>query len=114
MLALTCPILFPKPHAQKKQSSLSPTPLATGRAMGRRQCARAPRAVQILASAAILLAILALANTAYQVIRKPTELCLFVGHGLDKEPAETWRQYGPLFRAYSTGTITSELLAALA
>ena len=38
----------------------------------------------------------------------------FVGHALDKEPAETWRQYGPLFRTYSTGTITPELLAALA
>ena len=33
---------------------------------------------------------------------------------IDKEPAETWRQYGPLFRAYSTNTITPELLAALA
>jgi hypothetical protein len=29
-------------------------------------------------------------------------------------PAETWRQYGALFRTYSTGTITPELLAALA
>jgi hypothetical protein len=29
-------------------------------------------------------------------------------------PSETWRQYEPLFRAYSTGTITPELLAALA
>jgi hypothetical protein len=62
----------------------------------------------------ILLAIFAVANTAYQVIRKPTELFFFVGHSLDKEPAETWRQYGPLFRAYSTSTITPELLAALA
>jgi Transglycosylase SLT domain len=79
-----------------------------------RQWVRAPRAVQILASVTILLVILALANTAYQVIRKPTELFFFVGHRLDKEPAETWRQYGPLFRAYSTGTIAPELLAALA
>src|SRR5262249_50896886 len=47
-------------------------------------------------------------------IRKPTELFFFVGNALDKEPAETWRQYGPLFRAYSTSTITPELLAALA
>src|SRR6202035_4195786 len=46
--------------------------------------------------------------------RKPTELFFFVGHRLDKEPAETWRQYGPLFRTYSTNTITPELLAALA
>ena len=63
---------------------------------------------------AILLAAVALTNLAYQVIRKPTELFFFVGNALDKEPAETWRQYGPLFRAYSTPTITPELLAALA
>jgi hypothetical protein len=67
-----------------------------------------------VASVAILLAIFALVNLAYQVIRKPTELFFFVGHALDKEPAETWRQYGTLFRAYSTSTITPELLAALA
>ena len=48
------------------------------------------------------------------MIHKPTELFVFVGHRLDKEPAETWRQYGPLFRTYSTSTITPELLAALA
>jgi hypothetical protein len=79
-----------------------------------RKFARAPRAVQILGSVAILLAIFALVNTAYQVIRKPTELFFLVGHALDKEPAETWRQYGALFRTYSTSTITPELLAALA
>ena len=48
------------------------------------------------------------------MVHKPTELFFFVGHRLDKEPAETWRQYGPLFRTYSTSTITPELLAALA
>ena len=64
--------------------------------------------------AAILLAAFALTNLVYHVIHKPTELFFFVGNGLDKEPAETWRQYGPLFRAYSTHTITPELLAALA
>ena len=62
---------------------------------------------------AILLAVVALMNLVYQVIRKPTELFFFVGNALDKEPAETWRQYGPLFRTYSTLTIT-ELPAALA
>jgi hypothetical protein len=60
----------------------------------------------------ILLAAVALANLAYHVIRKPTELFAVAGHTLDKEPAETWRQYAPLFRAYSTPTITPELLAA--
>ena len=37
-----------------------------------------------------------------------------MGGVLDKEPIETWRQYEPLFHAYSTSTITPELLAALA
>src|SRR5207302_10778664 len=59
-------------------------------------------------------AALALLNIAYQMIRKPTELFVFVGHALDKDPSETWRQYGPLFRKLSTATITPELLAALA
>jgi hypothetical protein len=63
---------------------------------------------------AILLAAFALTNLVYHVARKPTELFFFVGSALDKEPTETWRQYGPPFRAYSTSTITPELLAALA
>ena len=69
---------------------------------------------RIAGVAAILLAIVVPLNVVYHVIRKPTELFFVVGHGLDKEPAETWRQYGSLFRAYSTHTITPELLAALA
>jgi hypothetical protein len=76
--------------------------------------AKAPRTIQIVAIIAILLPLLTLTNLVYHVIRKPTELFFFVGNRLDKEPAETWRQYGPLFRAYSTSTITPELLAALA
>jgi hypothetical protein len=70
--------------------------------------------VRIAGGAAILLVVLALTNLVYHVIQKPTELFFFVGHRLDKEPAETWRQYGALFRTYSTSTITPELLAALA
>ena len=70
--------------------------------------------VRITGVVAILLAVVGLTNIVYQVIQKPTELFAFVGHRLDKEPAETWRQYGALFRVYSTSTITPELLAALA
>ena len=80
----------------------------------RRNLARLPRSIQIALAIAILLPLLALTNLVYHVIRKPTELFFFVGHRLDKEPAETWRQYGALFRTYSTSTITPELLAALA
>ena len=80
----------------------------------RRKLSRLPRAIRIALAIAILLPLLALTNLAYHVVRKPTELFFFVGHRLDKEPSETWRQYGPLFRTYSTSTITPELLAALA
>lgn len=62
----------------------------------------------------MLLAVVVLVNIAYQTMRKPTELFVLVGDALDKDPSETWRQYGPLFRKHSTATITPELLAALA
>ena len=80
----------------------------------RRRLASAPLIARIAGGVAILLAIAALVNLVYHVIHKPTELFAFIGHRLDKEPAETWRQYGPLFRNLSTSTIAPELLAALA
>ena len=88
--------------------------LRRGARWARRELARTPRIVRIVAIVAILLPLLALTNLVWQVIRKPTELFFFVGHALDKEPAEEWRAYGALFRTYSTSTITPELLAALA
>jgi len=84
-----------------------------GARWARRKLARVPRPIRIVASVVILFTVFSVVNLVYQVIRKPTELFFFVGHRLDKEPAETWRQYGPLFRIYSTSTITPELLAAL-
>lgn len=80
----------------------------------RKTFARAPRMVRIAGGVAMLLAIVVLVNIAYQTMRKPTELFVLVGHALDKDPPETWRQYGPLFRKHATATITPELLAALA
>jgi hypothetical protein len=80
----------------------------------RKTFVRAPRMVRIAGGAAMLLAVLVLVNIAYQTMRKPTELFVLVGHALDKEPSETWRQYGPLFRKHATATITPELLGALA
>jgi hypothetical protein len=80
----------------------------------RESLARVPRTVQIAGGLAVLLAVAALLNLTYHVILKPTELFAFIGHRLDKDPSETWRQYGPLFRSLSTNTITPELLAALA
>lgn len=85
-----------------------------GARWARARLATVPRSLLIAGVAAILLATFALTNLIYHVFHKPTELFFFVGHRLDKEPSETWRQYGALFRTYSTQSITPELLAALA
>jgi len=53
-------------------------------------------------------------NWLYQVVRKPAELFFPVSGVLDKKPAQTWEQYGPIFRRHATATVTPELLAALA
>jgi len=74
----------------------------------------APPPLQALASILTILVMFAALNLAYHVVRKPTEMFWPVAGALNKLPAETWRQYGPLFRADSTATITPELLAALA
>jgi transglycosylase-like protein with SLT domain len=79
-----------------------------------RKLTTAPRAVRTVGVVAILLGAFSLINLVYHVIHKPTELFFLVGGALDKKPSETWEQYGPLFRTYSTSTITPELLAALA
>jgi len=73
----------------------------------------APLAVQIIAGTVLLVMVWGAVNWIVQVARKPTEV--FVASGsLVKAPAETWRQYGPLFDEHSTAVITPELLAALA
>jgi len=48
------------------------------------------------------------------VVRKPAELFFPVSGRLNKTPAQTWRQYQPIFRAHATRVMTPELLAALA
>src|ERR1700756_857507 len=74
----------------------------------------APSAIRIVVIAATVLAIFSATNLVYQVVRKPTEMLFPVSGAMNKMPAETWQQYAPLFREYSTATITPELLAALA
>jgi hypothetical protein len=69
------------------------------------------RALCALAAAAMVWLAL---NWMYQVVRKPSELFFPVSGTLNKTPAETWRQYAPLFRKYSTPSVSPELLAALA
>jgi hypothetical protein len=100
--------------SRKSKSLLHRLRLQRGARWARLRLARAPRAVRIGGLVAILFVAFSLTNLVYHVIHKPTELFFFVGHALDKEPRETWRQYGSLFQAYSTSTITPELLAALA
>ena len=74
----------------------------------------APRAVRLPILAAMALALVAATNLTYQVVCKPTEMFFPVAGALDKMPAETWEEYGPLFAEYSTAAIPPELLAALA
>jgi hypothetical protein len=71
-------------------------------------------AVRILAGSVILLFVWLSVNWLYQTINKPTEVFFPLDDTLDKNPRETWRQYGSLFREHSTSVITPELLAALA
>jgi hypothetical protein len=75
---------------------------------------RAPRTAQILTVLALAVVLWLILNWTYQVIRKPSELFFPVSGTLNKVPAETWRQYAPLFRKNSTNLISPELLAALA
>jgi hypothetical protein len=74
----------------------------------------APKTVRIVVIAATILAIFSAMNLVYQVLRKPTEVFAPVSGAFNKTPLETWRQYAPLFREYSTTSISPELLAALA
>jgi hypothetical protein len=75
---------------------------------------RAPRPAQVLfILCAALLSWLVL-NWVFQVVRKPSELFFPVSGTLNKTPAETWRQYGPLFDRDSTRIMTPDFLAALA
>ena len=72
------------------------------------------RKVRFTVLAVGLLAVAFGVNWLVQVARKPTELFFPVSGVLNKTPAETWREYGPAFRAHSTAIMTPELLAALA
>src|SRR6516162_5531269 len=73
-----------------------------------------PLAIRIVVVVVLLIAVWSAVNWTYQVARKPTELFFPVSGTLSKTPAETWRQYEPLFREHSTAVMTPELLAALA
>ena len=109
----------PKPRSRKARvkqrwNSLRRRVRRWSGARVRRTLTAVPRPIRIAGLAVLVLAVFSLINLAYHVVRKPSELLFFVGSALDKEPADTWRHYEPLFHTYSTPTITPELLAALA
>ena len=72
------------------------------------------RTVRVLALAVAAVTALAAANWMFQLARKPSEAFFPLDNALAKTPAQTWREYGPLFREHSTALMTPELLAALA
>ena len=76
--------------------------------------AAAPVTVRVIIYGLAIVTLWLAVNWIYHVVRKPTELFFPVSGVLAKEPADTWRQYAPLFRRHSTAVITPELLAALA
>lgn len=71
-------------------------------------------AVAFPVAAALVLVVWLAVNWLYHALHKPTELLFAFDSALDKNLAETWRDYGPLFREHATAVITPELLAALA
>lgn len=73
-----------------------------------------PGSMQVAVGCAIVVLLWFLANGVYQVVRKPTELFFPVSGVLYKTPAETWDDYGTIFRRHSTSIMTPELLAAIA
>jgi hypothetical protein len=108
-------------HAMIGRAALRPTRL---RGRARRSAARvgrralqtvrvAPRGVQTVVAAVVLVVVWAAVNWIVQVVRKPAEVFVAIG-GSGKVPAQTWQQYGSLFDEHSTAVVTPDLLAALA
>jgi hypothetical protein len=73
-----------------------------------------PKPILALGIAAAAMAVFFVTNLVYQMLHKPTEVFALIPGEANKDPIETWRQYAPLFREYSTTFISPELLAALA
>ena len=73
-----------------------------------------PTAMRVVLICIAVLAVFSVTNLIYQILHKPTEVFALITGESNKAPTETWRQYAPLFRDYSTTSILPELLAALA
>ena len=81
---------------------------------GWRALRRAPAGIRIGVAVLAVLISSVTVNWIYQVVRKPSELLFPVSGALYKTPTETWSEYAPLFRHYSTAVMTPDLLAAIA
>jgi hypothetical protein len=73
-----------------------------------------PTAMRAVLICIAVLAVFSVTNLVYQIVHKPTEVFALIPGESNKAPIETWRQYAPLFREYSTTSLSPELLAALA
>src|SRR5271169_1399366 len=73
-----------------------------------------PTPMRVVVVGIAFLAVCFVVNLIYQILHKPTEMFALIPGESNKDPIETWRQYAPLFREYSTTSISPELLAALA
>src|ERR1700722_12548103 len=74
----------------------------------------APRPAKIIMGVLMVLILWLISNWIYQVVRKPSELFFPVSGTLYKSPVETWAEYAPIFKKYSTDVMTPHLLAAIA
>jgi hypothetical protein len=74
----------------------------------------APRPAKFIMAALIILVLWLGINWIYQVLRKPSELFFPVSGTLYKSPAETWAEYAPIFKKFSTEVMTPDFLAAIA
>ena len=79
-----------------------------------RAVGKTPPVVRAVVSAGLLVMLWLTLNWTYHAFNKPTEVLFPLDHALAKSPAQTWQEYGTLFREHSTSVITPELLAALA
>jgi len=75
---------------------------------------RTPGWFRVASVVVVLMAFSLGVNWVYQVYRKPTELFFPISGTLYKDPAQTWRAYGSLFRRHSTPVASPTFLAALA
>src|SRR5215472_11355820 len=73
-----------------------------------------PTAMRAVLICVAVLAVFSVTNLVYQILHKPTEVFALIPGESNKAPTETWKRYAPLFREYSTASISPELLAALA